>query len=145
MKGTLKPGLKVERRFRVDEGRVITFLGGGAPAAGQLDLRVYATPAMIRDIEQTCRDFLLDHLDEGEDSLGTLVNVQHLAPTLRGMEVIVTAEIAALDGKAVTFTVTVGDAVDAVVGKGTHQRFIVEIAKVGQRLAAKAAKVGLAP
>lgn len=139
MKDTLKPGLKTTRRFKVDDSRVITFLGDGGEAGGE-DGRVYATPSLIRDVEQTCRDYLLEHLDAGEDSLGTLVNIQHLGPTLLGMTSDVSIEVAKVDGRAVVFDVTVSDAVDPVVAKGQHARYVIEVDKVKQRLAAKAAK-----
>ena len=134
MKKTLSSGLTTTRRFMIDEPRTIDFLtaGGGAGA------RVYATPALIQDIEQTCRDFLLSHLDEGEDSLGTEVNIKHLAPTLLGMWADVTAEITELDGRALTFTVSVRDPIDAVVATGTHDRFVIDVAKTLERLQHKA-------
>ncbi|MCB1437285.1 MAG: hypothetical protein KDJ46_08940 [Rhodobiaceae bacterium] len=138
MKDTLKQGVKTTRRFTVDENRVITFLAGSQ--GGGDDGRVYGTPYVIRDIEQTCRDMLLEHLDEGEDSLGTHVDIAHMAPTLLGMWAEVTVEIAKLDGRAVSFNVSVADPVDAVVAKGRHDRFIIDVAKVKERLAAKAAK-----
>lgn len=134
MKDTLKEGLKTTRRFTVDEDRVITFLAGGD------DVRVYGTPYVIRDIEQTCRDMLLEHLDGGEDSLGTHVDIAHMAPTLLGMWADITVEIAKLDGRAVTFNVSVADPVDAKVAKGSHSRFIIDVDKVKGRLAAKAAQ-----
>ncbi len=55
--------------------------------------RVYATPMLVRDIEIACRNLLLDHLDPGEDSVGTRVELDHLAATLMGMKVELTATI----------------------------------------------------
>jgi len=118
----------------VDEPRTIDFL----TAQSGVGARVYATPALIRDIEQTCRDFLLNHLDDGEDSLGTEVNIKHLAPTLLGMWADVTAEITEIDGRAVSFTVTVRDPIDEVVATGTHDRFVIDVAKTLERLQHKA-------
>jgi len=139
MTASLVEGTKVTRRFDIDEGRTIAFMAGdGGDAAS--NARVYATPEMIRDIEQTCRDMLLDYIDDGQDSLGTAVNVQHLAPTLLGMWSEVTVTVSKVDGRAVTFEVTVADPVDEVVGKGTHNRFIIDVEKVKAGLAAKAKK-----
>ena len=135
MKTTLASGLKATRRFTVDEPRTIDFLAGNGGEAA----RVYATPALIRDIEQTCRDFLLDHLDDGEDSLGTVVSIKHLAPTLLGMWVDITIVIASMEGRAVSFAVTVRDPVDEVVAAGTHDRFIIDVAKTIARLRQKEA------
>ena len=134
MKSTLSSGLTTTRRFMIDEPRTIDFL----TADGGEGARVYATPALIRDVEQTCRDFLLNHLDEGEDSLGTEVNIRHLAPTLLGMWADVTVEISSCDGRALSFTVTVRDPIDEVVASGTHDRFVIDIAKTLERLQHKA-------
>ena len=60
--------------------------------------RVYATPSLVRDIEHTCRDLLLEHADAGEDSVGMEISVRHLAPTLLGMEVEITATVSAVEG-----------------------------------------------
>jgi predicted thioesterase len=131
MKDSLQQGLKTTRRIEIDRARTIDFMGEEG--------RVYATPALVQDIEVTCRDLLLDHLDPGEDSVGTRVEVDHLAATLEGMWVEITATIAALDGRAASFEVTARDAVDDVA-RGRHNRFVVDVEKTKARLAAKAAK-----
>ncbi len=66
MKDTLKPGLTATRRITIDKPRTIDFLGE--------NLRVYATPELVRDFEIACREFLLAHCDPGEDSVGTMQN-----------------------------------------------------------------------
>ena len=133
MKATLVSGLTVTRRFDVDERRTIDFLASDSGESA----RVYATPPLIQDIDQTCREFLLDHLDGGEDSLGTEVNIQHLAPTLLGMWAEVTAEISKLEGRGLSFDVTVRDPIDEVVAKGTHDRFVIDVDKTLHRLRQK--------
>ncbi len=125
MKTTLKPGLATTRTLRVDESRVISFMGD--------DCRVYATPRIIGDVEYTCRDFLLQHLDPGEDSVGTKVNWEHVGPALLGAEVTISAKLVAIDGRRVTFEATVDDGADAVA-RGTHERFVVDVQKVRERL-----------
>ena len=104
------------------------------------DARVYATPFLIWDIEMTCRDLLMEHSDPGEDSVGTKVDVEQSAPTLQGMQVDITATISHLEGRAVTFDVSASDGIDDIA-RCTHNRFIVDIEKTKQRLAAKAAKL----
>lgn len=144
MKDTLKQGLETSRRFTVDEARAIDFLvgeGEGGDAVG--NVRVYATPALVKDIEFTCRDFLLEHLDEGEDSLGVGVDLQHLAPTLLGMWVEVAARVKTVDGRAVSFEVTVSDPVEEVA-RGRHDRFVIDVGKIRGRLADKAEKAARA-
>lgn len=130
MKDTLTEGLTTTRRFTVDKERTIDFMGA--------DGRVYATPMLVRDIEATCRDLLLEHLDEGEDSVGTRVEIDHLAATLQGMWVDITATLVEAKGRAVTFEITARDPVEQAAG-GRHSRFIVDIAKTKERLKAKKA------
>lgn len=134
MKSSLKTGISATRRFTVDRDRTIDFMGEKA--------RVYATPMLVRDIEHTCRDLLLEHLDPGEDSVGTRVEIDHLAATLLGMEVEITAKVVDVQGRSVTLEVTGRDGVDDIC-RGKHGRFIVDVAKTEQRLAAKAQKAGL--
>lgn len=131
MKDTLSSGIQVTRQFQVDAQSTVGFMGEGA--------RVYATPALVRDIEITCRDLLMEHLDEGEDSVGTRVELDHLAATLLGMTVDITAEIVDLKGRAVNFEVTARDPLDQIC-RCRHGRFIVDIEKTKARIAAKAAK-----
>ena len=131
MKDSLIAGLSVTRKFIVDKARTIDFMGE--------DLRIYATPELIRDIEHTCRDLLFDHCDEGEDSVGTHVSVAHTAATPLGMEVEITATVINVEGRLVTLEVNAKDGIEEC-GKGKHTRFVVDMAKTGERLAAKVAK-----
>lgn len=131
MKASLASGLSTTRRVTVDEKRTIGFMGEEA--------RVYATPEMVRDMEYTCRNFLLEHLDAGEDSVGARVEIDHLAATLLGMWVEVKATVVDVKGRFVTFEFTVRDALDEV-GRGRHTRFVTDTAKTKERLAAKRQK-----
>ncbi|MBX9845391.1 MAG: thioesterase family protein [Xanthobacteraceae bacterium] len=131
MKPSLQPGASMTRRIAVDRGRTISFMGE--------DARVYATPSMIMDIEQTCRDLIMAHADAGEDSVGIEVSVKHLAATLPGMNVEIVVKVASVEGRKVTFEVSAKDEIDAV-SAGTHSRFVVDVGKTVERLKAKAAK-----
>lgn len=131
MKPTLQAGLAAEATFEIDRPRTIDFMGEAA--------RVYATPMLVRDIEMTCRNLLLQHLDAGEDSVGTRVEIDHIGATLLGMRVTLAVRIAEVNGRAVVFEVEGRDAVEPIV-RGKHSRFVVDVAKTGQRLAAKAEK-----
>src|SRR5215208_4804080 len=79
MKSSLKVGLTSRREVLVDQERCIGFMGKEGA--------VYATPKMVSDVEYACRDWLLEHLDAGEDSVGTHVSIDHLAATPLGLEV----------------------------------------------------------
>jgi predicted thioesterase len=131
MKPSLKPGLAHAKKIAVDESRVINFMGE--------DCRVYATPRIISDVEYTCRNFLLGHLDAGEDSVGTKVNWEHVGPALLGAEVTIDIKLVGVDGRRVTFEAAVNDGAD-VVARGTHERFIVDVQKVRERLLKKKAQ-----
>jgi predicted thioesterase len=133
MKPTLKPGLTHTKKITVDESRVIAFMGD--------DCRVYATPRIISDLEYTCRNFLLEHLDAGEDSVGTKVNWEHVGPALFGAEVTISIKLLQVEGRRVTFEASVADGADAIA-HGTHERFIVDVQKVRERLLKKKAQRG---
>ena len=135
MKPTLAAGLQMNRTLTVDRERTIDFMGDEA--------RVYATPALVRDIEHACRDLLLQHLDAGEDSVGTRVEIDHIGATLMGMTVELSVRIAEVNGRAVSFEVEGKDNVEPIC-RCKHARFVVDVAKTAQRLAAKAQKAGLA-
>jgi fluoroacetyl-CoA thioesterase len=131
MKASLQPGVSRVNRITVDRQRTIGFMGEEG--------RVYATPWMVGDMEYTCRDLIIEHADAGEDSVGVEVVVKHLAPTLPGMTVEITVRGAAVEGRKVVFEVVAKDELDEI-GRGTHTRFVVDVAKTIQRLKAKAAK-----
>ena len=131
MKETLRAGLTRTETRLVDRPRTIDFMGES--------LRIYATPEVLRDIEFTCRNLLLDHCDAGEDSVGVGVAFDHSAATPLGMEVRITATIAAVEGRRVVLDVVAHDAIEEIA-HGRHTRFIVDMAKARQRLEAKQAK-----
>ena len=133
MKPSLKAGIATTKSITIDEARCIGFMGKEAA--------VYATPRMVNDVEYTCRDLLLEHLDAGEDSVGAHVSIDHLAPTPMGMQVSIEVKIAEVDRRKVVFSFSVRDIEE--VGRGTHVRYVVETAKTRERLAAKRAKAGL--
>lgn len=92
MKPTLIAGISGIREYAIDRSRTIDFMGEDAVDC--------ATPMLVRDIEVTCRDLLLEHLDSGEDSVGTRVEIDHLAATLLGMKVAISVTLAELKGRA---------------------------------------------
>src|SRR5262249_5983862 len=128
MKPSLRPGVSRVNRITIGAERTIGFMGEEA--------RTYATPAMIRDIEYTCRDLIIEHAD----LVGMEVAVKHLAPTLMRMTVEITVRVATVEGRKVSFDVAVKDELDEV-GAGTHTRFVVDKAKTFERLKAKAARL----
>ena len=132
MKETLKPGISLTRRIEIDAPRTIDFMGE--------ELRVYATPELVRDIEHTCRDLILEHADGNEDSVGTQVTIAHTGATPLGAWVEITATVTAVEGRLVTFEVSARDPIEDV-GKGMHSRFVVDVDMLRGKLADKKAKL----
>ena len=132
MKGSLRPGMSRVNRIEVDRDRTIGFMGEEG--------RVYGTPYLVRDIEMTCRQLILDHGDAGEDSVGTDIAIKHLAPTLLGMTVEITATVTAVEGRKINFNVSAKDNIEQICS-GTHGRFVVDVGKTIERLKTKAAKL----
>ena len=129
MNEKLETGLTRSARLSVDDTRTISFMGDEG--------RVYATPELVRDIEMTCRDLLLEVIDDGQDSVGTHIDVSHIAATPIGMWAEIKVTVTAVDGRAVTFEIDARDPVEQIC-HGKHSRFIVDIAKTIARLKGKA-------
>jgi predicted thioesterase len=101
------------------------------------EARVLSTPQLIGYLEMTSRNLLLEYLEPGNDSVGTHVNVYHLAATPIGMQVKFHAAIVSVEDRRVNFQVEAWDEKEKV-GEGTHQRAIVDIRRFGARIQAKA-------
>jgi len=125
-------GVKGEARMLVTAETAISFLGDE-------DARVLSTPHMIGYMERTCRDTALPLLEPGHDTVGTKVNVSHLAAAPIGACVTFTAEIVAATGRRIEFRVEAWDEHEKI-GEGIHERAIVDVAKFAAKLAGK--KVG---
>jgi len=134
MKSTLQVGLASTKRILVDEDRCIGFMGKEG--------MVYATPRMVLDVEFACRNLLLEHLDDGEDSVGAHVSIDHLAATPLGLDVTIDVKLVDLDRRRATFEFSVRDSIEDC-GRGKHVRFIADKAKSFERIKAKRAKAGL--
>ena len=111
-----------------------------AKKVGSGVLDVFATPMMVAFVEETCWKSVADQLEEGQTTVGSLVNIQHLAPSPVGMKMTCESELVEVDRKRLVFQVTVYDEVEEV-GKGTHERFIINTDKFLVKAGEKAAKV----
>jgi predicted thioesterase len=122
-------GTKLEQTLVVDEEVAINFLGvEGA--------RVLATPWMICWMERTCRSAVLPFLDPGHDTVGTHVDVYHLAATPMGMSVKFTAEVTAVNDRRIQFKVEAWDEKQKA-GEGTHERAVINVARFTAKMQAK--------
>ena len=99
-----------------------------ALSVGSGSLAVYATPAMLALIEKAACEALNGILDEAETTVGTLLNVKHIAATPVGMKVSATAELIERDGRRLVFKVEANDECGKI-GEGIHERFIVNSEK----------------
>ncbi len=98
--------------------------------------KVFATPMMVTAMENAALNAVRDYLDPGESAVGTLVNVRHLAATPAGHRVIAEAEVTKVDGRRIEFKVSARDEIEEI-GNGTHERMVVDMARIDKRLSAK--------
>jgi predicted thioesterase len=108
-----------------------------APSIGSGVIRVLATPVMINLMEAAALAAAEDLLPAGHQSLGIHLDVRHIAATPIGMRVRATAELTNVDGRTLTFRVEARDEME-VIGDGTHQRVVVNVARFDQRVQRKA-------
>jgi fluoroacetyl-CoA thioesterase len=98
---------------------------------------VFATPEMVRLMERAAVNALKPHLAEGQQSVGTVVNVKHLAATPLGATVTARAELVSVDGRRLSFKVSAHDGMD-LIGEGTHERALIDLARFEAKVKAKA-------
>jgi fluoroacetyl-CoA thioesterase len=107
-----------------------------APRIGSGKVHVLATPVMINLIEAAALAAIEHLLPHGYQSLGTLLNVRHIAATPVGMRAKAEAIVTGVEGRTVRFKVAAFDEKD-LIGEGTHERVVVNVAKFDQRVQRK--------
>jgi fluoroacetyl-CoA thioesterase len=143
MKATLEPGAKTQFIYRIPANKTVPHL---YPDAREFQLMptVFATGFMVGLMEWTCLHIIAPHLEEGEGSLGTHINVSHVAATVPGQTVTVDAVCTKVAARRLYFHVKAHDGID-LIGEGEHQRMIVNWEKFEQRVNDKAKIARLAP
>jgi predicted thioesterase len=113
-------GATKERKVKINSNQTTTFLWEGE--------NVFSTPAMISEMEETCRLLLKEQfISNAEwDSVGTAVNIKHLAATPIGTEVLIKSKVISVNGRRVMFDVEVFDKIE-MIGQGQHERFIINV------------------
>jgi predicted thioesterase len=106
------------------KGSVVVTENMTAKAMGSGELAVYATPSMIALMENTAYKSVAEYLEDGQGSVGTLMNVKHLSATPVGMEVVCETKLTEVDGRRIVFEVKAYDKA-GLIGEGIHERFIV--------------------
>ena len=125
----LETGIKGTKTVTVNESNTAKVMGSGT-------LDVFATPALIALMEETCWRSVANELEEGCGSVGTLLEIRHTAPTPVGMEVTCESVLTEVDGRRLVFEVTASDA-KGIVGEGKHERFIIQNEKFQEKANAK--------
>jgi fluoroacetyl-CoA thioesterase len=133
MKSAPKIGSVFEQKFTVGKEHLITFADAQMPA-------VLSTPQLIAQMEYTARDSVADLLEPQERTVGTAVDVKHLAPCVEGVEVTCTARVLGFESGEFTFQVEAKDSVD-VLSRGMHRRRVVDTARLQKRIARKRAQL----
>jgi fluoroacetyl-CoA thioesterase len=138
MKPSLRTGLKHRFSYCVPRDKTVPSL---YPESAELQVmpEVFATGFMVGLMEWTCVQLLEPHLDEGEGSLGTHIDVSHKSATPIGFTVTVEAECIEVRGPRARFKIVAHDGVDEI-GAGTHERFIVSWNRFNRGVDAKRAK-----
>lgn len=115
-------GATKERKVKINSNQTTSFLWEGE--------NVFSTPAMISEMEETCRLLLKEQFisDAEWDSVGTVVNIKHLAATPIGTEVLLKSKVISVNGRRVMFDVEAFDKIEKI-GQGQHERFIINVLK----------------
>ena len=140
MKPTLAPGLTATHAYAVTAANTVPHLAMDRSTFDDIP-EVLATAYMVVMMEGACTKVLRPHLEATEGSLGIAINVTHIAATIPGQTVTITARIEKVEGRKVTFHVAAHDGLDKI-GEGSHVRAIVPWDRFKAGVAAKAGKVG---
>ncbi len=139
MKDTLRAGLEGTFRYRVPASKTVPRIYEEA-ADFQLMPEVLATGYMVALAEWACIEVIKPHLDwPREQSLGTRVNLSHVAATPAGFTVEIRARLEAVEGRKLVFGVSASDGVD-LISEGTHERHVIDARRFGEKVAAKRAR-----
>ena len=128
----VKTGIKGKQTVIVTEENTAKTMGSGT-------LDVFATPAMIALMEKTAYESVAPELEEGSGTVGTALNVKHVAASPVGMKITCESELVKVDGRALTFSVKAYDE-KGLIGEGEHERFIIYNEKFQAKADAKLEK-----
>jgi fluoroacetyl-CoA thioesterase len=140
MKDSLKPGIKFEHSFTLTDAKMVPALYPEAPEF-QVMPQVFATGFMVGFLEWACLNAVIPHIDwPQEQTVGTHIDVCHLAATPSGFTVTAKVELVEVDGRRLKFNVEGHDGVD-LISRGTHQRFVIDKAKFDHAMEQKRASI----
>jgi predicted thioesterase len=132
----VKIGFTKERKIRINSDQTTSFLWEGE--------NVLSTPSLISEIEETCRLLLKEQFipNPNWDSVGTLVDIRHIAATPVGAEVLLKSKVILVNGKRIMFEVEAFDNLEKIA-EGRHERFIINIPEFKDKFNVKRNKLGL--
>ena len=132
----VRVGAMKERTIKVDSNQTTSFLWEGE--------NVLSTPSMIMEMEETCRLLLKEQFvsDPDWDSVGTIVDIKHLAATPVGAEVSFRAKVVSVQGRRVMFEVEARDRLERL-GEGRHERFIINVPRFRSKFSEKQKQLGM--
>src|SRR4029079_436542 len=132
LSAALRPGL-------MGRSEIVVGTRDTAPHIGSGKIKVLATPVMVSLMEEAALDAVEGLLPHGHQTVGTRLNITHVAATPVGLQVVAHAELTKVDGRRLTFRVWADDKVDRI-GEGVHERIVVDVARFDSRSQAKAPK-----
>ncbi len=132
----VRTGVTKERVITVDSNQTTSFLWEGE--------NVFSTPSMITEMDETCRLLLKEQFvpDPEWDSVGTLIDIRHLAATPVGAKVFLKAKVVSVEGRRVMFEVEALDRLERV-GEGRHERFIINVPRFRAKFNEKQRQLGM--
>lgn len=139
MKDTLKPGIESEFTFHIPESKTVPALYPESPEFQEMP-EVFATGFMVGFLEWACIKAINPHLDwPGEQTVGTHIDVSHIAATPAGFEVVAKVRLVEVEGRRLVFEVEAHDGIDLIT-KGRHERFVISKEKFDSKMKEKVAK-----
>jgi len=139
LKDTLKPGIESQFTFRISEAKTVPALYPEAAEFQEMP-EVFATGYLVGFLEWACIQAVNPHLDwPAEQTVGTHIDVSHIAATPVGFEVTAKVKLVEVDRRRLVFEVEAHDSAE-LISKGRHERFVIDKAKFDQKMKEKAEK-----
>ncbi|MFZ2196593.1 MAG: thioesterase family protein [Thermodesulfovibrionales bacterium] len=139
MKDTIKPGIELEFKFYIQESKTVPALYPESAEFQEMP-EVFATGFLVGFLEWACIKAINPYLDwPGEQTVGTHIDVSHMAATPAGFEVTAKVKLIEVDGRRLLFEVEAHDGIDLIT-KGRHERFIINKEKFDSKMKNKISK-----
>ena len=142
MKDTMKPGIEAELKLNIPASKTVPALYPESAEFQEMP-EVFATGYLVGFLEWACIKAIKPHLDwPSEQTVGTHIDVSHIAATPTGFEVTAKAKLIKVDGRRLLFEVEAHDSVE-MISKGKHERFIINKEKFNSKMKEKITNKGI--